>query len=220
MGRCCVLYSTADFTFPVKNDFDRIAPIYDLLARMVFGRKLDLAARCYLHLVEKHDHVLIVGGGTGRILDHLPKARKITYLELSKDMLVKARKRASIDIRFEKADFLNWDCVEDQFDVIILPFFLDVFTASNLETVLQKIRPILKKDGLLIVADFQRTGKRYHEVLIWVMHRFFSVVSGLESRSLQDIKGTLVANGFAEESITFYRNGMIFSGCYRQRPQF
>ena len=76
------------------NGFDVIAPVYDGLATMVFGRAIRKAELHYLSEVREGSKVLVVGGGTGRLLADLLKINpncQIWYVEASEAMVRIAR---------------------------------------------------------------------------------------------------------------------------------
>jgi ubiquinone/menaquinone biosynthesis C-methylase UbiE len=77
------------------NSFDRIAPVYDRLADIVFGTAILDAQRTHLHALNDAREILILGGGTGRLLRDLlgqnAKSR-VTYVEASQRMIELALK--------------------------------------------------------------------------------------------------------------------------------
>ncbi|MFT4205357.1 MAG: methyltransferase [Chitinophagaceae bacterium] len=80
-----------------KNNYDRLAPFYDFISRAVYGQALVRAQRSVLHFLEDGQDVLVVGGGTGWILDEIEKLERkniaVTYIEASSKMIALARKR-------------------------------------------------------------------------------------------------------------------------------
>jgi len=81
----------------MRNNYDRIARYYDVLSRMVFFRAQLKAQIDQLHFIPANSSVLIVGGGTGWILEEIAKVHssglRITYVEISAKMLDLSRKR-------------------------------------------------------------------------------------------------------------------------------
>lgn len=196
------------------NDFDAISSSYDILVRLVFGDKLWQATNYFLKDIDPNASVLILGGGTGRILDAF-KGQTITYVEKSNKMLVRARAKTSANVIFIHEDFMEWNTVET-YDVVICPFFLDVFDSENLMKATEKISQYLSIRGTLIVTDFQQTGRRKHELLLWIMHAFFYVVTHLESNRLQDIKGALKHTGLIPVNERTWYKGFIFSTRFKK----
>ncbi|RZL54089.1 MAG: methyltransferase type 12, partial [Pedobacter sp.] len=73
------------------NNYDKIANQYDTLSRLVFFKSQVNAQINQLHNIPKDSSVLIVGGGTGWILEEIvklhPSGIKIIYVEISAKML-------------------------------------------------------------------------------------------------------------------------------------
>jgi ubiquinone/menaquinone biosynthesis C-methylase UbiE len=55
------------------NNYDRIARIYDKLSRMVFGKSIVRAQQSILPFITTPARMLIVGGGTGWILEEIAR---------------------------------------------------------------------------------------------------------------------------------------------------
>lgn len=198
-----------------SNNFDRVARFYDTLASLLFS-DLQRSQSYFLPVINATSSVLIVGGGTGQLLKQLPKGVRVTYLDLSEKMMQLARKQtkeASLSVDFRHGDFLS-ATFSYQYDVVIMPFFLDCFHEGHLDIALKKTHDLLKNNGQLIVTDFQR--KRGREPLLKIMHWFFGWVAGLESKSLQNIHQKVLLNGFQVHQEHFFQKGFIFSRVYRK----
>jgi ubiquinone/menaquinone biosynthesis C-methylase UbiE len=197
----------------VKNDFDKIARIYDTLARIVFGsvwRKVQLAP---LGELNKSRNVLIVGGGTGRMLCHLDENVNVTYLELSQKMIDKAKMReTTAQVEFVKADFLLWQ-TESKYDCVLMPFFLDCFTEHDMIAVINRTKSLLHQDGKLIVTDFQDAGL-FRNQIVKLMYWFFNVVSGLKGKTLLDFQTVILTRGYQLNSTELFLNSWIFHSVY------
>src|SRR5258707_14055296 len=59
-----------------ETQFDLVAPLYPVLERWIFGRRLDGARMAFYDAVLQADRILLVGEGNGRFLRSL-LARKI-----------------------------------------------------------------------------------------------------------------------------------------------
>ena len=205
-----------------SNNFDGVAWCYDWLASCIFGNAIKKAQISHLHNIEGQKSVLILGGGTGYILETLLEINpglEITYLEKSKRMITKSMDRVHPE-RQNKLVFANEELEEwksDQtYDIVICPFFLDVFNEENLTSnIIPKIRNLLKPGGNLLVSDFQHSEKRFwHQPLMTFMHLFFRITCRLESQQLSDIRHHLNAAGFNEKTKMIFFSGMIFSSSY------
>jgi SAM-dependent methyltransferase len=176
----------------MSANYDNSASFYDGLSRLVFGNALVNAQVYLLPYVPANANVLIIGGGTGWILDEITKVRptglKITYVEISAKMIALSRKR---NLGANKVEFIN-KAVEDaelpaDFDVVITPFLFDNFTEDNLPAVFHHISQRLKAGGLWLYTDFQLTGKWWQYAMLKSMLMFFKVICGVESWHLPDV---------------------------------
>ena len=195
------------------NDFNRLAPFYDTIAKLVFGDQLINIQTHFLQHIKPDDSLLILGGGTGEILHHLPNCKKVVYVEKSAKMVEKASSRnVDVDIEFVTANFLEFDSAV-QFDWVICPFFLDCFSKETLSEVLIKIRSSLKQTGHLLISDFQQTNS--NSFILKLMHLFFRVLANLEAKSLQNIHEVVISTGFETIKEKFSHRNQLFSRLYR-----
>jgi len=177
----------------MSANFNNAAWFYDGLARLVYGKALIDAQRYLLQLVPPEANMLIVGGGTGWILEELAKIRTggllITYVEVSAKMMTLSKKRKAGN---NQLTFIN-DAVEnvkltEAFDVVITPFLFDNFTEATFQKVFDHIHLSLKPGGLWLNGDFNLTGKWWQGVLLKSMFVFFRIVCGIEASKLPEIE--------------------------------
>ncbi|GAB4248716.1 MAG: class I SAM-dependent methyltransferase [Ekhidna sp.] len=194
----------------MTNNFDSVANFYDRLSSIVFGEEIAKSTQCFLDRIKGNSVVLILGGGTGSLLQHLPECTHIDYVEKSGKMIELAKKRSSQNVNFIHADFLDFETT-DKYDFIVCPFFLDCFNESDLRIVLDKISELLCSRGSLLIQDFDvsRTSK----LLSFCMHFFFRITTALDSRKLLPIRDIIVSSGFRELEIRALKKG-IFSAIY------
>ncbi|WP_420316874.1 class I SAM-dependent methyltransferase [Ekhidna sp.] len=195
------------------NDFDSVAPYYDCLSKLVFGESLLKAQAYHLKEIGDKDRVLILGGGTGKLLEYIPKSGELDFLEMSHRMLKRAKRRKfHRSINFIHTDFLEFN-TDKRYEVIICPFFLDCFDEQSLHTVIVKAKELLSPNGKLIVTDFDRKGT--NSLLLQSMLIFFKWFANLETTQLLDLKSFLKKNDFQENEIKIYKKG-VFSALYYQ----
>lgn len=196
-------------------NFDHVAGYYDRLARWVFGGEWLHTQLLPLQALSEANKLLIIGGGTGSILEYLPEI-EVTYVELSEKMLSKARKRSTnAQVFFVQQDFRNWMGTES-FDAIYCPFVLDCFTVEELKEILRKISAVLATGGQLHVLDFHR-GNGLQNVLIKGMIVFFKVFSGLQINQLAAIDATIRGSGFDCTSSKGALHKRVFYNRYQKR---
>ena len=112
----------------MKSNYKYIAWVYDWLAKLVFGSKLELAKQALLSEIPTGAKILIVGGGTGSIIEYLAALNKkieIGFVEQSKYMMDYAKKRNStgLDIKYYNQSIVDFKL--KGYDVVITNFFFD-----------------------------------------------------------------------------------------------
>lgn len=198
------------------NNYNTIAPIYDFLAQLVYGNDILKAQKTYLTAISENDNVLIIGGGSGKILLELLKIQpncRIDYVEASDIMIDLAKQK----VHAENINFIHGTEQElkQKYDVIITAFFLDLFPFEKLLNVLQKLDMHLNANGLLLATDFYPNKSIRAKILYGLMKSFFSITTGLKSKKLYNFDDIL-QQLFKKQAIHFYNKGFIFSGCYRK----
>jgi len=173
-------------------NYNNSAWFYDVLARLVYGKVLVNAQVYLLKHIPANAKVLIVGGGTGWILEELTKIHptelKITYVEIAPNMMALSQKR---NIGNNQVIFIN-DAIENvdllsDFDIALTPFLLDNFTDQNLTTIFNSIAHLLKPGALWLNTSFQLTGKWWQALMLKTMFIFFKLTCGIEASKLPAI---------------------------------
>ncbi|MCR8558699.1 methyltransferase domain-containing protein [Mucilaginibacter sp. BJC16-A38] len=200
-------------------NYNNSAWFYDRLSRLVYGRAPINAQVYLLQFVPANASVLIVGGGTGWILDELtrihPSGLRIAYVEVAADMMALSKKR---NIGGNEVVFIN-DAIENvetrDFAVVITPFLFDNFTEETTGKVFIHIHKSLKTNGIWLITDFQLTGKWWQNILLRSMFLFFRTLCGIESSSLPDVEKQFEFHGYKIiEEHTFYGD-FIKSSVYK-----
>jgi ubiquinone/menaquinone biosynthesis C-methylase UbiE len=200
-------------------NFNNSAWFYDRLASLVYGKALVNAQLYLLQYIKPGSNILIVGGGTGWILEELTKLHPfglhITYVEVSANMMALSRKR---DTGKNEVAYIN-DAIENvslspDFDVVITPFLFDNFTEQTLSIVFAHIHKSLKPGGLWLNADFQLTGKWWQGFLLKSMFLFFKIVCGIEASKLPKITDYFTANSYAVVDEKTFFNEFIVARVY------
>lgn len=200
------------------NNFNRLAPVYDFLASLVFGRQIIKSKTHYFTLLTNDQKILIPGGGTGQILEELDKLNmnlSIDYVEKSSKMLEKAKKRkpfSKIKVRFIEGDI--FDIESGNYNVIMTNFFLDVFNEKNLSLVVDKLSESLLPNGQWLMADFVLTNVALHRAFVNIMYRFFRLTTNLEGTRLLDFDKELNRAGFSKMKSQKFYHQMIESCVY------
>ncbi|QDK80378.1 class I SAM-dependent methyltransferase [Spirosoma sp. KCTC 42546] len=206
------------------GNFNWIAPVYDALAFIVFGHKLQQAQAVFLNRIPTGASVLIVGGGTGWLLEQVLRrcqSKRIVYLETSTQMVARASRRmvqkalvGSVEFRVGDESSLKPD---ERFDVILTPFVLDLFSAQTLQTtIIPQLRTVLKSGGLWLATDFVKPPSNWQKALLWVMIRFFRLTAGIQAQHLADWQKLLSEAGLRCEKRQTEVGGMVSAEVWGQ----
>ena len=179
----------------MNPDFNIVARPYDFISRLVFGNSLVEAQVSSLHVIRPDSHILIVGGGTGWILEEITKIHssglKISYVENSSAMIDLSKKRnwQQNTVAFFHQPIQDFH-IDKPFDVIITPFFFDLFKQDEIGLMFSGLDKKLNKDGLWLYTDFIPEKYQIHvwqKILLKTMYFFFGITSKVEARELIDM---------------------------------
>lgn len=146
---------------PTRKKYDRLALFYDFLeAPMEWLRFGSWRAR----LKDRIDgqQVLEVGVGTGKNIPCYPLGPKVTAVDLSFHMLIRAYRRAS-DLG-KRAEFVEMDAQhlafpDDIFDTVFATFVFCSVPDPVLG--LKELRRVCKPGGRLLLLEHMRPGNRF-----------------------------------------------------------
>ncbi|RZM25753.1 MAG: class I SAM-dependent methyltransferase [Pedobacter sp.] len=207
------------------NNYDAIAGNYDMLSRMVFFKSQVSAQAEQLVYIPSGSKVLIVGGGTGWILESLKNMHSagltITYVEISKKMIHLAAKR---NIGRNKITMINSpieDFIDDySYDVVMTAFLFDNFKEQRIQQVFSKLHHVLKPEGLWLFSDFHNPkaqGKFWQRLMLKTMYYFFGKIAHVEATELTDMQPKFEAKNYKPLVAKTYYKGFIKAIVY-QKP--
>jgi ubiquinone/menaquinone biosynthesis C-methylase UbiE len=203
-------------------NYNNSAWFYDRLSALVYGKALIKAQVWLLQFISPGSKILLVGGGTGRILEEIAKIHQsglqITYVEIAPKMIELSKEKNYGD---NAVVFIN-DAIEnvnlaDDFDIVFTPFLFDNFTEENFQKLFTHIHQRLRNGGLWLNADFQLTGKWWQHILLRSMFIFFRLVCGIEGNKLPDIKKCFVDHGYRLMEEKVFYGEFILSSIYRKK---
>lgn len=206
------------------NDFNRIAWFYDALADLIFRGIILQSQTHFIHLIKPYNRILIIGGGSGKVLDTLDQLNQpiiIDFVEPSAAMMKKAKKRASglvnLNVHFYQQKFEVFNSVST-YDWICCFYFLDLFRKEALIQNITHIYRLMTDQTFLLVSDFQikPNEKGWQKGLSDIMHTFFRLTASLESRRLQDINALILNGGFERIEFCDFFDQFIFSATYKK----
>lgn len=199
--------------------FDRVAPFYDPLARLVFGDALQRAQQAALAgLPPGQPRVLIIGGGSGWVLGEVLRRRpdaRVLYLEASAMMLAKSRATllqsapqhaGQVEFRLGTELDLRPD---ESFNVVITFFFLDLFEPTRLRAILSALNRVRRPGAPWLLADFRPAQTLWQRLLLRTMYRFFRLTTGISGRDMPDLHPELRNLGVQLHQQQLFFRGMV-----------
>jgi ubiquinone/menaquinone biosynthesis C-methylase UbiE len=207
----------------MKANYNGIAPFYDSLSRLIYGSAIVNAQKFLVDTIVADSAILIVGGGTGWILEDIsqkvPAGLHMTYIDISEKMIELSKRRY---IGNNKVIFLNADIkhveLRPMFDVVITPFLLDNFSARTATVVFDKIHGCLSPGGLWLFSDFQVSNERnlWQKLLLKLMYLFFRLSCNIEANELPDTNLLFSKNGYKIISSKTFFQDFICSIIYKK----
>ena len=200
-------------------NYNNSAWFYDRLSRLVYGMAMIDSQRFLLTFIPSGSKVLIVGGGTGRVLEEIARSHaeglEITYVEIAARMMAvsQTRNTGNNAIVFINNAIENV-CLQTDFDVVITPFFFDSFTQRNFERLFGHIDSALKPGGLWLNCDFQLAGKWWQSILLKTMYLFFRVICNIEALRLPAIQKEFELRGYKKLTRKAFYGNFILSEVY------
>ncbi|MFY0643143.1 MAG: class I SAM-dependent methyltransferase [Bacteroidia bacterium] len=198
------------------NSYNRIAPYYSFLSKIIYGNQLIKVQTLHFQELKKDGSVLIFGGGDGKILPHLfahcPHL-EVHYLDASDKMIALAQKINP----FEKIYFEHTEELPENgnFDIIILPFILDIFTKEQIHNLCSKLKDILHPDALILVSDFGKTQNIWQSFLLKSTILFFRLFTSHPLPYLEDIQATLAQSNLTHLKTSTLSKGFLFSSMWK-----
>jgi ubiquinone/menaquinone biosynthesis C-methylase UbiE len=208
----------------VGNNYDSIANYYDRIHHLFYGQSEINAQVELLDYIRPGDRLLIIGGGTGWILEKIgsifPSGLEITYIESSARMmdLTKTRKCGQNRIELVVSVVEDWKG-EMEYDCILTGFFFDNFKEGHALRIVQQLTPYLKNGGTWLETDFyhpRRRGKLWQAVLLYSMYLSARLICGVEAKRLPDMERIFSEEGYRVLYTSFHYQRFIRSVVYRR----
>lgn len=206
------------------NNYDKIANSYDTLSRIVFFKSQVNAQVNQLKYLPANSSILIVGGGTGWILEEIAKVYSnglsIIYVEISAKMIAlsKGRNYGSNKIEFINLGIEDFDSAKE-FDVILTPFLFDNFSRGRAEQVFNQLNKLLRKNGLWFLVDFSlnhTNGKWWKWMILKLIYSFFKILGIVEAVNLIDMDLYFDNRKYKKVNERFYYRNFIKAVIYKK----
>jgi ubiquinone/menaquinone biosynthesis C-methylase UbiE len=211
--------------------FDRLAPCYLLMERLLAGKKLQ---RCRtVHLPQPAARsVLVLGPGRGGFLPEFFTTNyraEVTCVDLSARMLAHTRARVvQNDFDPERLRLVHGNVLEQRFwegrswsfDLVVSHFFLDCFQPQQLEFVISKVAAVTKESCAWLVADFRLPERGLWrlraQMILRLAYTFFRVTTKLPARCLTPPEPYLTKQGFTLQNRQLFDQGLLHSDLWER----
>lgn len=214
------------------NNYDKVARYYDRLSRLVFFKSQVNAQIHQLSYLPEKGSVLIIGGGTGWILEEIAKVRPegllLVYVEISANMIALSKER---DVGRNTVNFVNQSIEEFSsdipFDVVCTPFLFDNFVEQRAVMVFHHLDGMLKQEGLWFHTDFNSGetaeganaggGSWWKGLFLAVMYQFFKIAGNVEASKLINMSPYFVAAEYKLLEEQYYYSRFIQSSVFKKQ---
>ena len=154
-----------------------IASVYDLLD-VIYFRNYDRSPRkAVIDSISANDKILDLCTGTASNALGISKAiptTDIVGVDLSENMLKVARekvKKANIkNIKLHEMDATKLSFENESFDKILISLVLHEMEEELRSKILSEAKRVLKKDGRIIVTEWERSSKLWQRLLFMPIH--------------------------------------------------
>ena len=190
----------------------------------MYGRALVKAQLYLLEAIPPNSRILIVGGGTGWILEEITKLHStglhITYVDASAKMMARAQQRNAggnqVTFITSPVEETNLSSV---FDIVLTPFLFDNFTEASMGKIFSLLDNHLAKNGIWLYSDFRDTVVPLQKAMLKVMYFFFRVSCGVEAFRLPATEDCFRYHEYNIREQKTFLNGFVVSTVYeRSKP--
>jgi phosphatidylethanolamine/phosphatidyl-N-methylethanolamine N-methyltransferase len=160
----------------IRRAYAILSPVYDVIFDWIFrpGR----VAAIKLLEIKPGDRILEVGVGTGLNLPLYPRHCQVTGIDISKEMLLKAKERARSEgmtnISLEIMDASNLAFPEGSFDHVLATYVISA-VPDPVKTLLE-MRRVCKPNGHLVVLNHFRSENPAIGAVEWMLAPVFTYI--------------------------------------------
>jgi len=191
--------------------FDRIAPTYDVLNRLLsFRRDVAWRRRIRAQLPDREGmNVLDLATGTGDVLfsllDDEPRVDRGIGIDMSANMLARAKAKGTRDARaaFVRSDAQRIGAADESFDAVTIAF--GIRNVPDVPEALREIHRVLNVGGRALILEFSLPGNPLMRALyLFYFRRILPMIGGW-------ISGDREAYRYLNESVEAFPYGEAFS---------
>jgi ubiquinone/menaquinone biosynthesis C-methylase UbiE len=193
-----------------RMNCDRIAPYYESLEHLSFGKSLERRRFAFLEETRTSQRAIVCGGGDGRFLARLLRTNskvQIDFVDISPRMIELAERRVAgmgrayrDRVRFHVGDVCEFQARSEAYDLIVTNFFLDCFSDTELANVVTRLAGWGSPRGRWLVSDFcEADGAIRHlwtSAIIRGVYGAFRITTGLRVTSLANYMAALARVGY------------------------
>jgi ubiquinone/menaquinone biosynthesis C-methylase UbiE len=163
-------------TRATRKRYNRIAPVYDLMERLVERSRYRHWREMLWGRVEG-DNILEIGVGTGKNFPHYPPGADITAVDFSERMLARARSKAErekVKVALHHMDVQHLDFADNSFDTVVATFVFCSVPDPVLG--LKEVERVCRPGGKVVMLEHVLSANR---LLAGLMHAVNPMVSRL-----------------------------------------
>jgi ubiquinone/menaquinone biosynthesis C-methylase UbiE len=212
-----------------RMNCDRIAPYYEVLEHLSFGKRLEQRRFAFLGEMRTSQTAIVCGGGDGRFLARLLRINsrlEVDYIELSRKMIELAERRVTgmgqtfrERVRFVAGDVRECPLRLDGYDLIVTHFFLDCFSESEVADVVSRLAQCATPGALWVLSEFREAegaiARIWTRGVIRSLYLAFRFTTGLQVTRLPDHVGALSAEGFCARREERALGGLLYSSVWQ-----
>ncbi|MBN7809435.1 class I SAM-dependent methyltransferase [Algoriphagus sp. H41] len=197
----------------MSDDYGFLAPLYQPISRLVFGKDL-IAANSFFADLAQDRHSLIIGGGDGVAYRDWDVRFSGEYWDTSSSMCARASKNLS-----KSRICLHcgpWPG-RGEFELVFLPFVLDTLPDREIETLVPQIAAALQPGGRVVLSDFFAPATFSQKLLQQCMLASFRLLARHRRKDLPAYGSFFNPELWEKEQEVTWRRGWIRTQVYRKR---
>ena len=217
-------------TQPARMNCDGIAPYYQVIEHLSFGRYLERTRFAFLGEARTSRRAIVCGGGDGRFLARLLRVNlhvEVDFVDLSPKMVELAERRVAgmgetfrKRVRFRVRDVREFEPRTDGYDLIVTHFFLDCFSEPELAAIVACLGSWAVPGARWIVSDFREAagpvGRLWTRAVIRGLYAAFRFTTGLLVTRLPNYAAALGREGYFQRCEEKALGGLLHSSLWRR----